>query len=76
MSDTRQAALMAKLFGDEGTRLVNFKLLRGDDPAVTKEELCDEIHLGITQVQIGAADTHTEFPEEGTPETVDLTKIT
>ena len=74
MSDTRQAALMAKLFGDGNTTLVNLKLLRGDSPA-TKEELFGEIHSGITQVEIGAAETHTEFPEEGTPETVDLAEI-
>ena len=75
MSDTRQAALMAKFFGDEEAKLANFKLLRGDDPSVTKEELCEDIHLGITQMQTGTAETHREFPEEGAPEMVDLKNI-
>ena len=75
MSDTRQAALMAKLLGDEDTELVNFKLLRGDDPSVTVEELCEEVHLGITQVQTGTAETLKEFPEEGTPEEINLANI-
>ena len=70
-----QDALTEMLFGDEDRPLANLKLLRGDDPSVTKEQLCEEIQNGIAQQKAGEAETFTEFPEEGEPEKLNLEHI-
>lgn len=75
MAGTCQAALEARLFNTEGISLVNFKLLRGDDPSVTKEEICEEVHSAITQKIAGMATSHTDFPEAGDFESIDLSRL-
>jgi hypothetical protein len=51
------------LFQNEGTELVNLKLLRGDSPDVSKEEICDQIHSAIIQVASGEAASMEDFPD-------------
>jgi hypothetical protein len=75
MAGTCQAALEQTLFGDEGRRLINFKMLRGDSPSTSKEELCEVVHSGITQRLAGLAESHTEFPEGDGSESIDLNRL-
>ena len=44
-------ALHTLLFGDEQRELVNLKLMRGDSPDFSREELCRETHSALFQVQ-------------------------
>ena len=75
MTGSCQAALENRLFATEGRILKNFKMLRGDAPSVSKEELCDEIHSGITQRLTGLAETHSDFPEDAGAESIDLQSL-
>ena len=75
MAGTCQTALEQTLFGTDGRKLVNFKMLRGDSPLASKEELCEVIHSGLTQRLAGLAESHTSFPEESGAESIDLNRL-
>ena len=66
MTENRKDALLNLLFSDEGVELVNLKLLRGDAPDVSEDELCGEIHSAIIQTKTGLAETLADFPEDKT----------
>lgn len=75
MAGNCHAALENKLFEIEGRVLINFKMLRGDVASTTKEELCEQVHSGITQRITGLADTHSVFPEGDDFESIDLQRL-
>lgn len=51
------------LFENEASELLNLKLLRGDSPDVTKEDICEQLHAAFVQRAANQAHTVTEFPE-------------
>ncbi|KZY95084.1 MULTISPECIES: hypothetical protein [unclassified Erythrobacter] len=63
MTNTSTDALAGLLFGHE-RKLVNFKLLRGDDPVVEEQDLRDEAHSALLQVRLGTCESHRDFPED------------
>jgi len=75
MADDCQVALKSRLFGAEGRVLINFKMLRGDVASTSKEELCEQLHSGMTQRLTGISESHSEFPEDGSPECIDLNSL-
>lgn len=73
---TDKDALSNLLFGDDGSRrLLNFKLLRGDKPNVTEQELRDEARSALVQVRLQTCDTFEQFPESTKAKPVDVTKL-
>lgn len=63
MTTTHKDALRDLLFADDGCRLVNLKLMRGDNQDVSEQELRDEIHLALMEVKDGSCQTFDKFPE-------------
>jgi hypothetical protein len=51
------------LFEHEGASLVNLKLLRGDSPDVSKEQICEQLHSALVQKAAGQAHTVSNFPD-------------
>lgn len=51
------------LFDNEESKLLNLKLLRGDSPDVTKENICEQLHAAFVQRAANQAHTVTIFPE-------------
>lgn len=66
-------ALAGLLFGPE-RKLMNFKMLRGDNPNVKEQELRDEAHAALLQVRLGHCESFRNFPEEASAR-VDVMKI-
>ena len=75
MAEMTTDALAGLLFGRE-SKLVNFKLCRGDNPQVTEAELRNEAHFALTQVALGMSDSHVDFPEDRNARRVDVTALT
>lgn len=63
MTRTCNEMLQEFLFENEGTDLVNLKLLRGDSPDVSKEDICDQMHSAFIQVAATQATTLKDFPD-------------
>ena len=63
MTRTCNDMLRDFLFENEGSKLVNLKLLRGDSPDVTKEDICKQLHGAFVQRAAGQARTTEMFPE-------------
>ncbi len=55
--------LMRLLFGSPDKQLRNLKLLRGDARDVGEQELRDEVHSALLQVQMGDAELCTTFQD-------------
>jgi hypothetical protein len=66
------SALHDFLFKHKGTELVNLKLLRGDSPDVTKEQICEQLRSAFVQKAANQARTVSDFPSEGGAGSVDL----
>jgi len=62
------------LFGQERT-LVNFKLLRGDDPQVSESELRAEAHSALVQVFLENCDTFPDFPEDRSAKRINVDNL-
>lgn len=65
------------LFGHD-RKLINLKLLRGDDPQVSESELRAEAHSALLQALLGNCETFADFPEDRDARRInvgDLTKI-
>ena len=75
MTHTHTDPLADLLFGRD-SKLVNLKLCRGDAPHVSEAELRNEVHFGLTQVELGTCDTHSDFPEDRNAKRVNLAAIT
>ena len=66
--------LTGLLFGQD-RKLVNFKMLRGDDPKVSEGELRAEAHSALVQVLLGNCETFVDFPEDGAAKRIDVEKL-
>ena len=63
------------LFGHE-RKLVNLKLLRGDDPQVSEFELRAEAHSALLQALLGNCDSFVDFPEDKNAKRIDVGDLT
>lgn len=66
--------LAGLLFGSE-RKLLNLKLLRGDSPEVSEDELRDEAHAALLKVVLGTTRASKSFPEDATAKRVDLAQL-
>lgn len=66
--------LAGLLFGHE-RKLLNFKLLRGDNPAVSEEQLRGEAHSALVQVVLGTSKSYTDFPEDRNAKRIDVASL-
>ncbi len=71
MQDNIADPLAGLLFG-QGRKLVNLKMLRGDDPNVTEADLRNEAHAALLQVMLGTCESHSDFPEDRGAKRVDI----
>lgn len=67
--------LMRLLFGSSDKTLRNLKLLRGDATGVTEQELRDEVHSALLQVQMGDAELCKTFQDLPDDHQVSLDKL-
>lgn len=67
--------LAVLLFGSQGRTLLNLKLLRGDASDVSEQDLRDEVHSALLQVQMKTADTHSRFPASADRTSVDVCEL-
>jgi len=65
MTQTQGRALEKFLFGDENAKLVNFKLLRGDTPDISEDDICAQVESAIEQVASGKVAAVKDFPTSG-----------
>ena len=63
------------LFENEGSELVNLKLLRGDSPDVTKEDICKQLHGAFVQRVAGQARTTDMVPEASGAREIKLSEL-
>lgn len=67
-------ALTGLLFG-QGRKLLNFKMLRGDNPQVSEQELRDEANSALLQVRLERSVSMKDFPDHPEAKKVDVKEM-
>lgn len=62
----RKERLLALLFEQEGSTLVDIKFFRGDADVISEEELCAQVHSALLQRRTGIAKASKVFQEDPT----------
>lgn len=63
------------LFEHEGAELVNLKLLRGDSPDVSKEQICEQLQSALVQKAAGQAHTVKDFSDVAGGGSINLAEL-
>jgi|GEM_PF-4829559 len=63
MTDCAEDQVMAFLFNQEGITLRNLKLFLGEQPMISKDDICREMHSAFMQERMGTAKVSRTFED-------------